>query len=94
MKKVTFGDILRFFLFQLAESLLNSYAYITYNIERGNRMSTQETVYVDTKRVCCSGPEGALGHPAVYLDLTKQGEITCPYCSKHFILDTKPSKTA
>ncbi|MGB0748976.1 MAG: zinc-finger domain-containing protein [Magnetospiraceae bacterium] len=44
-----------------------------------------ETVIVESNEVRCEGGDGALGHPAVYLHL-KNGEIYCPYCSKHFVL--------
>ncbi|MCE1244481.1 zinc-finger domain-containing protein [Oryzomicrobium sp.] len=25
-------------------------------------------------------------HPRVFLDVTKTGEVTCPYCSAHYVL--------
>jgi uncharacterized Zn-finger protein len=30
---------------------------------------------------------GALGHPKIYLDMGKENQIICPYCSKIFILE-------
>ena len=45
-----------------------------------------ETYLVDQETVMCSGNGGSLGHPAVYLNLLPSGEVTCPYCSRHFIL--------
>ncbi|MBL9029865.1 MAG: zinc-finger domain-containing protein [Caedimonas sp.] len=43
-------------------------------------------IYVETPSVVCDGNESPSGHPRVYLDLEKRGEIICPYCSRHFIL--------
>lgn len=33
----------------------------------------------------CDGGGEALGHPAVYLNLGKEGKVICPYCSKCFV---------
>ncbi len=44
-----------------------------------------DTFIVDGPQIHCDGGNGALGHPRVYLELAENGEITCPYCSKHFI---------
>ena len=51
-------------------------------------MSAQpvETVEVSTASVACDGGPGALGHPKVYLNLAKDGQIDCPYCGKRFVL--------
>lgn len=43
-----------------------------------------EKVYTATERVCCNGGDDT-GHPKVYLDASKTGTITCPYCSKTYI---------
>lgn len=32
----------------------------------------------------CDGG-GVLGHPAIYLNLEKEGKIICPYCSRCFV---------
>jgi uncharacterized Zn-finger protein len=45
-----------------------------------------ETIEVTTDRVGCDGGGGALGHPLVYLNLTKEGFVDCPYCSRHYVL--------
>jgi uncharacterized Zn-finger protein len=45
-----------------------------------------EIVQVDSPTVACDGGPGALGHPKVYLNLAKDGQIDCPYCGKRFIL--------
>jgi len=43
---------------------------------------------VNKRRVSCSGGKGSSTHPLVYLDIppTKKS-VTCPYCSKEFILE-------
>lgn len=46
-----------------------------------------ETVHTLSQIVICEGNSPALGHPRVFLKL-KNGQVTCPYCSKTFILDT------
>ena len=43
-----------------------------------------ETQYTDKKEVACSG--GLLGHPKIYLSMESANEVSCPYCSKIFIL--------
>ncbi len=45
-----------------------------------------ETVEVSTTSVACEGGPGAEGHPKVYLNLAKDGQIDCPYCGKRFVL--------
>ena len=44
-----------------------------------------ETEEVTLSRVACDG-EGVGGHPKVYLNLAKDGQIDCPYCGKRFVL--------
>ena len=44
-----------------------------------------ETITVVTKFVACNGGGGALGHPAVYLNLGPDQRVECPYCSRLFI---------
>jgi uncharacterized Zn-finger protein len=48
-------------------------------------MQPFETIYVDTSVVACNGGGGVLGHPKVYLNLTPQGKIECPYCSRLYV---------
>jgi len=49
-----------------------------------------EPIYVETPTVGCDGGGGpqvsSMGHPKVYLKIGAEGEITCPYCSRRFIL--------
>ncbi|MGH6989387.1 MAG: zinc-finger domain-containing protein [Stellaceae bacterium] len=57
-------------------------------------MQPFETVYVDDVKVACAG-EGVGGHPLVYLNLSTEGRIECPYCSRLFILkDRKDGASA
>jgi len=48
-------------------------------------MASPETITVDNTTAICDGG-GALGHPRVYLSLAKQGQATCPYCGREFVL--------
>ena len=46
-----------------------------------------ETITVTTAKVACDGNSAeGLGHPRVYLDLTADGTIICPYCSRTYVL--------
>jgi uncharacterized Zn-finger protein len=45
-----------------------------------------DTVEVTTTRVACDGGAGPSNHPKVYLTLSKEGQIECPYCGKRFVL--------
>jgi uncharacterized Zn-finger protein len=49
-----------------------------------------ETVKVKTRKVSCDGTKAdgnkGLGHPKIYLHITAN-EITCPYCSRKFVLE-------
>lgn len=44
-----------------------------------------EIVETDEEVVRCDGGGGALGHPAVYLNLGEKEAIDCPYCSRRFV---------
>jgi uncharacterized Zn-finger protein len=46
-------------------------------------MQPFETIEVDTSVVACDG--GTEGHPKVYLNLTRDGAVECPYCSRLFV---------
>lgn len=46
----------------------------------------EDTIEVTTKRVACDGGGGALGHPKIYLEMGERTEVTCPYCSRHYVL--------
>ncbi len=49
-------------------------------------MEPQEIVEVDSTRVACDGGGGALGHPRVFLQMTDEHRIDCPYCGRRFVL--------
>ncbi|MCZ4281355.1 zinc-finger domain-containing protein [Kiloniella laminariae] len=49
-------------------------------------MAVNDSIVVETKVVACDGGKGGEGHPLVYLNMEGKNEITCPYCSKHFVL--------
>lgn len=44
----------------------------------------KQTIFTNDSRVACNGGGGALGHPQVWLTLGGNGQVTCPYCSRHF----------
>ena len=46
----------------------------------------EKNIEVKTKRVACDGGDGPLGHPKVYLEMGNVSEVTCPYCSRHYVL--------
>ena len=48
-------------------------------------MQPFETIYVDSMVVACNGGGGPLGHPRVYLNLSAEGQVECPYCSRLFV---------
>lgn len=49
-------------------------------------MDAPETKIVDTYRVACDGGEGALGHPRVWISLSREtGMAECGYCDCRFI---------
>ncbi len=52
-------------------------------------MQPFEVIYVGTRVVACNGGGGALGHPKVYLNLSAEGKIECPYCSRLFVDESK-----
>jgi uncharacterized Zn-finger protein len=55
-------------------------------------MQPFEVVYVKTNVVKCCGEVGVDGHPRVYLNLSAEGKIECPYCSRLFIHESKRSE--
>ena len=49
-------------------------------------MADTDRIEVDTATVGCDGGGGDSGHPMVYLKIGEDGDIVCPYCSRHFVL--------
>jgi uncharacterized Zn-finger protein len=56
-------------------------------------MQPFETILVDSNVVACNGGGGPLGHPRVYLNLSAEGKIECPYCSRLYVLRGKVAET-
>ena len=51
-------------------------------------MSIQEPEekIVNSYRIACDGGDGALGHPRVWLQISReQGWVTCPYCDCKYV---------
>jgi uncharacterized Zn-finger protein len=48
-------------------------------------MQPFETIKVDSMIAACNGGGGPLGHPKVYLNLSAEGKVECPYCSRLFV---------
>ena len=46
--------------------------------------TVKNTIFINDSRVACNGGGGPLGHPRVWLTLVGDGQVTCPYCSRHF----------
>ena len=46
--------------------------------------TSTQTIFINDSRVACNGGGGPLGHPQVWLTLGSDGQVTCPYCSRHF----------
>ncbi len=65
-----------------------------------SRLQPPETITVDTPEIYCDGSaqtdgerlRGAqsepknLGHPRIFLTMTRAGTVDCPYCGRHFVL--------
>ncbi len=81
--------------------MISDICYIYFRETRcnGGVMMNKTTDIIETKNsvVKCDGGEGALGHPAVYLNLGKEEKVVCPYCSRCFIksfhISSKETKT-
>ena len=44
-----------------------------------------ETIETEDAIAACNGGGGPMGHPRVYLNLTPNGRVECPYCSRLFV---------
>jgi uncharacterized Zn-finger protein len=54
--------------------------------------SPPEITHTTTRAVSCDGGGEPLGHPKIYLHITNT-EITCPYCSRRFVLEPGTTDT-
>ena len=46
-------------------------------------MNCEEKVNSNSRKVECDG--GEHGHPLIYLEISTDNEIICPYCGKLFV---------
>jgi uncharacterized Zn-finger protein len=69
-----------------AGAVLAAGPFLTKIPQSWMKMEPFEVIEVETTTVACDGGGGALGHPRVYLTLSKEGEIECPYCSRKYVL--------
>lgn len=44
-----------------------------------------KSIIVTTLKVMCCGSAKPFDHPHIYLPLTKNGEVLCPYCNIKYI---------
>jgi len=48
----------------------------------------RETLTVDHEKLSCDGGSGGVdGHPRVFLTMTAEGFVDCPYCGRRFVLN-------
>lgn len=52
--------------------------------KKAEQASAPAIIKTTKRRVSCNGGGGALGHPAIYLNLGTDNAVTCPYCSARF----------
>ena len=45
-----------------------------------------ETIAISAARVARDGGGGGLGHPRVFLTIDEAGSVTCPYCSRRYVI--------
>jgi len=55
------------------------------------RNNFNDIVFVNSKRVGCSGSDDSSAHPLIYLKLEKQGSVVCPYCNRAFNIQKESS---
>jgi len=48
-------------------------------------VTAQERIEAHSRQVACDGGSAALGHPLIWMRIEGH-EITCPYCSRTFVL--------
>ena len=51
-----------------------------------NHTVNEDAIPTTDQRVSCNGGGGPLGHPQVWLTLGTEGDVTCPYCSRQYVL--------
>ena len=50
------------------------------------KKSSADVILTNQSRVACNGGGGTLGHPQIFLTLGNDGRVTCPYCSREFVM--------
>ena len=48
-------------------------------------MEPPETIEVEDTTVGCDGGDEPLGHPLVYLTMSDNGTVDCPYCGRRYV---------
>lgn len=48
-----------------------------------------ETIEIGSTTFECIGATAPYDHPHVYLDMSAENEIVCPYCSTHYTYNAK-----
>lgn len=46
-------------------------------------------IEISAKEFKCIGAQPPFDHPHVYLDMGSDNEIVCPYCSTHYVYNSK-----
>ncbi len=44
-----------------------------------------ETIQIGSRTFECIGASAPYDHPHIYLDMSAEDEIVCPYCSTHYV---------
>ncbi len=50
------------------------------------KKSSADVILTNQSHVACNGGGGTLGHPQIFLTLDNEGRVTCPYCSREFVM--------
>lgn len=67
-------------------STVNGTKTMTVRLEDKPATPNADSQAVDTGVVACDGTGPGSGHPRVYLTFGDKREITCPYCSRTYVL--------
>ena len=55
-------------------------------------MDKTDIIETTKRHVACEGDGEISTHPKIYLKIGAENSVTCPYCSKHFILKAEAAK--
>ncbi len=56
------------------------------------RNNFNDIIFVNSKKISCSGSDEASMHPLIYLQLNKQESVICPYCNRAFAVQKEHNK--